>query len=133
MVVFLRILLKINELNHVAIHVADVERSSAFYRDVLRLEMLPRPAFDFPGAWFRLGAAQELHLIGRRVETISTVNANNHFALRVDDIAAWEAHLRQIGAEFRPKKQRPDGAWQIFLRDPDGHFIELFTAEMVEG
>jgi hypothetical protein len=23
-------------------------------------------------------------------------------------------------------QQRPDGAWQIFLRDPDGHFIELF-------
>ena len=59
--------MKILELNHVAIHVADVERSSAFYRDVLRLEMIPRPAFDFPGAWFRLGAAQELHLIGRRV------------------------------------------------------------------
>jgi hypothetical protein len=24
-----------------------------------------------------------------------------------------------------PKKKRPDGAWQIFLNDPDGHTIEL--------
>lgn len=117
----------IHELNHAAIHVADVERSRAFYRSVLRLEMLPRPAFDFPGAWFRLGANQELHLIGRRIETVPPVNGNNHFALRVDDIAVWEAHLQQTGAEFRPRKRRPDGAWQIFLRDPDGHFIELFT------
>lgn len=37
------------ELNHVAIHVTDVKRSSSFYHDVLRLEAIPRPAFDFPG------------------------------------------------------------------------------------
>lgn len=119
--------MKIHELNHVAIHVADVERSCAFYRGVLKLERLPRPAFDFPGAWFRLGAVQELHLIGRSLATVPPVNSNNHFALRVDDLAAWEKHLQQAGAEHRPRKQRPDGAAQIFLRDPDGHFIELFT------
>ena len=118
--------MKIHELNHVAIHVAEVERSCAFYRRVLRLQMLPRPAFDFPGAWFRLGANQELHLIGRR-EPVASTDGNNHFALRVDEIAVWEEHLQQAGAEFSPRKQRPDGAWQIFLRDPDGHFIELFT------
>ena len=117
----------IHELNHVAIHVADVARSVAFYRKVLRLEALPRPAFDFPGAWFQLGALQELHLIGRPHTAVAPENSNNHFALRVDDIAAWEEHLKTVGADFRPKKQRPDGAWQIFLRDPDGHFIELFT------
>ena len=33
----------IAQLNHVAIHVADVERSVAFYRDVLRLVPIPRP------------------------------------------------------------------------------------------
>jgi len=119
--------LKIHELNHVAIHVVDVARSSAFYRDVLRLEPLPRPAFDFPGAWFRLGAVQELHLIGRRIATVPPVNSNEHFALRVEDVTAWEKHLQSVGADFRPKKQRPDGAWQVFLRDPDGHFIELFN------
>jgi catechol 2,3-dioxygenase-like lactoylglutathione lyase family enzyme len=117
---------KILELNHVAIHVADMERSCAFYRDVLRLEMLPRPAFDFPGAWFRLGVNQELHLIGRAGPVVMP-QRNNHFALRVEDLAAWGRHLLQAGAEFQPRNQRPDGAWQIFLRDPDGHFLELFT------
>ena len=119
--------MKIHELNHVAIHVADVARSSVFYRDVLRLESLPRPAFDFPGAWFRLGTAQELHLIGCVLTQVPPVNSNDHFALRVEDIGAWERHLRQASAECGPRQQRPDGAWQIFLRDPDGHFIELFT------
>ena len=58
--------MKILELNHIALHVADLERSVAFYREVLRLVPIPRPAFDFPGAWFQLGAVQELHLIGGR-------------------------------------------------------------------
>jgi len=119
--------MQIYELNHVAIHVADVERSCAFYRSVLRLETIPRPAFDFPGAWFRLGTNQELHLIGRQGVPGSPANANNHFALRMDDIVTWEEHLKKAGVEYRPRKQRPDGAWQVFVRDPDGHVIELFT------
>ena len=119
--------MKILELNHVAIHVADVARSVEFFRRVLRLEQIERPAFDFPGAWFRLGAQQELHLIGNRDEPVSSGARSNHFALRVDDTVAWEEHLKQVGVDFRPRKPRPDGAMQIFLRDPDGHFIELFT------
>ena len=66
--------MKVLELNHVAIHVTDVERSVAFYRDVLRLEPIPRPAFTFPGAWFRLGVDQELHLIGERTEKVISHN-----------------------------------------------------------
>jgi catechol 2,3-dioxygenase-like lactoylglutathione lyase family enzyme len=119
--------MKIHELNHTALHVSDVARSCEFYTQVLRLEPMARPAFDFPGAWFRLGTQQELHLIGRLEEPVEPRSRNNHFALRVDDIKAWEQHLRSIGADFRPPKLRPDGATQIFLADPDGHYIELFT------
>ena len=119
--------MKIIELNHVALHVTDVEASVDFYKRVLRLEPMPRPAFDFPGAWFRLGADQELHLIGDRGDPVFSGHRGNHFALRVDDIEAWQSHLQNVGAEGAPKKRRPDGAWQIFLRDPDRHVIELFT------
>lgn len=119
--------MQIHELNHVALHVADVDKSSAFYRNVLRLEPIPRPAFTFPGAWFRLGTQQELHLIGERLEPVASGNRGNHFALRVDELDSWEAQLQKARAEFRPRKKRPDGAWQVFLRDPDGHVIELFT------
>lgn len=117
----------IHELNHTALHVSDVTRSCEFYARVLRLEPMARPAFDFPGAWFRLGTQQELHLIGRTEEPVEPRSRNNHFALRVDDIQAWERHLKSVGTDFRPPKLRPDGATQIFLADPDGHYIELFT------
>jgi lactoylglutathione lyase len=119
--------MKIVQLNHVALHVADVPRSVSFYRDVLQLEPLPRPAFSFPGAWFRLGEDQELQLIGERTVEVVSHHRGNHFALMVDDIDAWEKHLSQQQAEHLPRKIRPDGAYQIFLKDPDGHYIELCT------
>ena len=120
--------MKTTQLNHVALHVSDVERSTHFYTSILQLQPIPRPTFDFPGAWFQLGDDQELHLIGRIDEPIIPGNRNNHFALLVDDIDSWESHLRGTGVEFLPRKIRPDGAYQIFLPDPDGHYVELCTA-----
>ncbi len=117
--------MQVLELNHVALHVADVARSCQFYGEVLCLPSLPRPAFDFPGAWFRLGTCQELHLIGDRNQLVHSSNRGNHFALQIDDLDAWEAQLERCGATFRPRKPRPDGAMQIFVCDPDGHWIEL--------
>lgn len=119
--------MKLTELTHVAIHVEDVEKSCEYYRRVLRLESIPRPAFTFPGAWFRLGERQELHLIGDRNQAVHSHHRGNHFALLVDDIDAWEKHLDAVKAPRLPRKMRPDGAWQIFVTDPDGHVIELCT------
>lgn len=117
--------MKILALDHVAIHVQDLEASCKFYGEVLRAEKLPRPAFDFPGAWFRLGSRQELHLIGGRTSPVSSSNRGNHFALETDDLSGWEEHFKAVGFQHRPRKRRPDGAGQIFLEDPDGHVIEL--------
>ena len=117
----------IHELNHVAIYVTDIGRSSDFYQRVLKLAPISRPAFSFPGAWFRLGTEQELHLIANLRSPFFPSHENNHFALRVDDLDHWEQHLKQVGADFAYRKPRPDGAMQVFLRDPDGHAIELVT------
>ncbi len=119
--------MNIRQLNHAAIPVDDVERSRQFYADVLGLQEIARPAFGFPGAWFRIGVDQELHLIGRGTRFVPGPS-DRHFAMMVDEIDAWAAHLGNRGVEFTDPKPRPDGAYQIFLADPDGHFIELFTA-----
>ncbi|MFW6060853.1 MAG: VOC family protein [Phycisphaeraceae bacterium] len=125
--------MEIDQLNHVALHVHDLERSVRFYRDVLRLPEIHRPAFNFPGAWFRIGSGsgadrQELHLIGREQPKEGgaySVPRERHFAMKVVDMQAAAAHLREQGVEFTGPNPRPDGAQQIFLRDPDGHVVEL--------
>ena len=120
--------MKTTQLNHVALHVADVDRSCEFYHDVLQLEPIERPAFNFPGAWFRLGADQELHLIGQRNEPVAgAASRGNHWALMIDDMDEWEAYFQSTGIEYIPRRTRPDGAYQIYVLDPDGHCLELCT------
>ncbi len=119
--------MEILQLDHVALHVKDVAKTVAFYRDILGLKQIARPGFDFEGAWLRLGKNQSLHLIGGRDRAVHNSNRGDHFALLVDDIDAWAAHLKQCDISHRGPKKRPDGAYQIFLEDPDGHWVELST------
>lgn len=117
--------MQVLQLNHVALHVADVDASVGFYRDVLKLPRIERPAFDFPGAWFRLGADQELHLIGDRDKPVHSHHRGGHLALLVDQLDEFESHLDACGAKRLARKTRPDGALQTFVQDPDGHWVEL--------
>jgi catechol 2,3-dioxygenase-like lactoylglutathione lyase family enzyme len=117
--------MKIFELDHVALHVKDLDASCKFYREVMQLQSLPRPVFDFPGAWFRLGEHHELHLIGGRSQSVISHRQGNHFALRAENLDPWENHFKHIGFTKYLRKLRPDGAGQIFFEDPDGHVIEL--------
>ena len=117
-------MININQLNHTAIHVADLDKSVAFYRDVLQLEQMGRPDFDFPGAWFQTGPDQELHLICKDAQD-HTVPLERHTAYRIPDMVAAKAHLDSLGLEYDGPRNRPDGPLQLFLKDPDGHVIEL--------
>ena len=129
----------ITTLHHVALPVSDLERSRRFYREVMGLEEIERPAaFDFRGAWFALGDRQ-LHLIEREGGTVRVdkpVDSRDvHFAVQVDDFDATLVHLRAAG--YRDDLPADDPLWlkwnrkpnagfpQIFILDPDRHVIEL--------
>ena len=121
--------MKTTQLNHVALHVTDVEVSTRFYQDIMQLEPIPRPAFNFPGAWFQLGVDQELHLIGNRDEpVVGAKSRGNHWALMIDDMDEWEAYLQSKSVPYTVRRTSPDGAFQIYVADPDGHCLELCTA-----
>jgi catechol 2,3-dioxygenase-like lactoylglutathione lyase family enzyme len=132
----------ITSLHHVSLAVTDLERSRAFYREVLGLEEIERPPFDFPGAWFRVGDRQ-LHLIVHARPTLRSGGIDSrdvHVALRVRSYAATVAALRTHGYtpdaadERRRLREHPRGKAgfpQIFLLDPDRHVIEL-NAERLE-
>lgn len=117
--------MEIMDLNHVALHVEDVAVSSGFYAEKIGLPSMPRPAFSFPGAWFRLGPTQELHLIGGRRVAASSDKRGTHFALQVHDIESAQKELEGRGVRCFSRQVRPDGAYQFYVEDPDGHVMEF--------
>ena len=135
--------MEILELHHVSLPTADLERSKAFYRDVLGLQELARPDFPFPGAWYRLGD-RELHLIGGEPATWPADAGPHprrlHLAVRVASFAAALARLEAAGyREDKPAEdprrlmiqRRPvTGYPQIYLVDPDRHLIEINAARL---
>jgi catechol 2,3-dioxygenase-like lactoylglutathione lyase family enzyme len=117
--------MRIKRLDHVALHVADLSQSMSFYGELLGLPPLPRPEFDFAGAWYRIGDTHELHLIAGRELPVHSHSRGTHFAMAVEDLSAWEAKLAEAEVTRTPLRVRPDGARQIFVCDPDGHWVEL--------
>jgi predicted enzyme related to lactoylglutathione lyase len=114
----------VGALGQVHISVTDLDRSVAFYRDVLGIQHL----FTVPGqpmAFFRSG----------EVRLYLGVPSSPQFAsrcvlyFRVDDIAAEAARLRDAGvAVGEPHVAHRDGAtelWLAGLTDPDGHQVIL--------
>ncbi len=100
-----------------SINVIDADESIRFYRDVLELEPLDRPAFDFAGAWFGLGD-QQLHLI-EAPDFVAPVG--QHFALFVDDIDATIEALTDRGVRVSRVAEIPGVCRQAFFADPTGN------------
>lgn len=103
-----------------SINVRDAGESVEFYTSMLGLTTrTDRPEFAFGGAWLDLGG-QQVHLIEGDVPN----SCGQHFAIRVTDLDAAVAELRDRGVEVRD----PSGvgsARQTFLFDPSGNMIEL--------
>lgn len=116
--------MELRKLLHAGLLISDLERSRRFYNGILGLKEKPRPAFDFPGAWYDLGES-ELHLIVTR-ETLPRPEARPsrdfHVSFLIDDYEATKQALNNAGVPFR---EGSSGIAQIFVRDPDGNLIEL--------
>jgi glyoxylase I family protein len=121
--------LHVSDLHHVSVSVTDLERAKRFYGEVLGLPELPRPAFDFPGAWYALGERQ-LHLIIHNAQrslrgTTDVDPRDGHLALRVDDVDTALERLRAHGVEVVESRVNPTPWQQLYLTDPDGNVVEL--------
>jgi glyoxylase I family protein len=116
-------------IHHVSLIVTDLERAKTFYRDVLCLREIARPAFDFPGAWYEIGeTGQQLHLIvhhGQTKRTNGIDTRDGHFAIRVSDFTKTVDWLRSKDIEHKTSPNSITGFAQIFLLDPDCNVIEL--------
>ncbi|HEU4633741.1 MAG TPA: VOC family protein [Flavisolibacter sp.] len=136
-ILFLSLSLSMNAqkpiFNHLAIHVADLQASTLFYKDVIGLDTIPEPFHDGKHTWFSLGLSSQLHIIAGG--NAAQHDKDHHLCLRVPSVQDFIPRLTKAGIPFedaRGNKQavtlRPDGVKQIYFQDPDGYWIEINDA-----
>jgi methylmalonyl-CoA/ethylmalonyl-CoA epimerase len=115
----------IEAVGQVHVNCRDLERATAFYRDVLGLRFL----FAIPGsAFFDAG---NLRLMVGVAEGLESDHPASVLYYRVPDIhAAFEAVRASAPVEGEPHliARMPDHElWMAFLRDPEGNLFALMS------
>lgn len=120
-----------------ALYVDDMPRARAFYEEVMGLTPMVR---DARLVAYPVGPASVLLLFARG-STLSEVtlpggSIPGHdgtgplhlaFAIAADQLAAWIARLESRDVAIESRVTWPKGGVSLYLRDPDGHLLELAT------
>lgn len=121
-------------LNHIAVYVTDLERSTRFYRDIVGLDTIPEPFHDGKHTWFGVGPKSHLHLISGASKA-EVHDKNSHLCFTVPSVDAFILNLEKNGVTYEdwPGKKmavtlRVDGVKQIYFTDPDGYWLEINDA-----
>jgi len=119
---------------HTMLRVGDLDKSIAFYSDVLGMSELRRkdyPDGEFTLAFMGYGDEKENTVLELThnwgVESYDLGNAYGHIAIEVDDVYQACEKMKQTGGKvIRDAGPMNAGTTIIaFLEDPDGYQIEL--------
>ncbi len=129
--------LKLKGVLETALYVDDLDQAARFYEDVLGLTVLTS---DSRFRAYAVGTRRVL-LLFRRGATLETIRLpggtipphDGHgplhiaFAIDADALAAWERRLGEEGIVIEGRTAWPRGGHSLYIRDPDGHLLELAT------
>lgn len=124
--------LGVGAIGHVALKVADIERSLSFYRDRLGFQEMMHLDREDGSLWLiylRITDTQFLELFpgGEGTQAPGPERtAVNHFCLECDDLDATAEFLRAAGVMLTVEpKTGLDRNRQSWIEDPDGNRIEF--------
>ena len=119
--------MKISQLDHIVLRVADIERSVRWYTELLGLEAVRLDEWRAGTAPFVSVRITDSTIIDLQVGQVTGTNVD-HFALVVEDADLADIATSGAFGEVAPPRPlfgaRGDGVG-IYLRDPDGHGVEL--------
>ncbi len=118
-------------LNHIALYVTNLSKSTGFYQNIIGLDTIPEPFHDGKHTWFKVAEHSHLHLI-QGATGPSPLTKNSHLCFSVASMESIINTLKKAGVVYEDwagKKGsitlRVDGVHQIYFQDPDGYWIEI--------
>jgi catechol 2,3-dioxygenase-like lactoylglutathione lyase family enzyme len=114
-----------------SLYVDDVTRSAQFYEKIFGFRVIS----DFAPRGCAMGAGTRQVLLlfkkgdSRTRETPHDGDGELHlaFAIRVEELAAWEDWLAENGIAVEEKRAWDLGGQSLYFRDPHRHLIEIAT------
>ncbi|WP_119067032.1 VOC family protein [Rubrobacter indicoceani] len=124
--------MKAKSITHLSISAHDLDRSVDFYTELFGMEEVPAPEFPFEVRWLRIGGLQ-IHLF----QSEGPAPSGHHFGLDVDDFVGFYERVKELGladssAYFQHVYELPEGALQLYIRDPAGNMVELNYPDVEE-
>ena len=114
-------------INHVTLIVDQLETAAEWYEKELGLEPVAAFVFDYPTAFFKFPNGQQLHLS----EWEDAQSFRGHLCLTVDNWSTYFWRMKELGViDIQPwghVRELPDGAMQMFTRDPSNNLVELVS------
>lgn len=126
-------------LLHTMLRVGDLERSLAFYTEVLGMQLLRRrdnPEHRYTLAFVGYGPENETAVLELThnwdTDRYELGTAYGHIAIGCDDVAATCAAIRERGGRVvrEPGPVKGGSTVIAFVEDPDGYRIELIERPM---
>lgn len=129
---------KLDRVLETCLYVDDLDRAAHFYQEVLQLPRIGGDEGRFRA--YDVGGKSIL-LLFKRGATLETVrlpggtipphdgNGRLHvaFAVSAEEMPAWEKRLGEHGVTVEGETRWPRGGRSIYVRDLDGHLVELAT------
>ena len=128
---------RITGLLESALYVSDVKSSMSFYESILGFRPL---VVEDNFAALAVAEKQVLLIFqhgagaGPTTSGGGTIPAHDgsgrlHVAFSIDteDFVVWEKRLRESGLKIESTVRWPRGGKSLYVRDPDGHLVELAT------
>ena len=114
------------QINHVTLVVDNLDAARAFYEREFGFAPIPAFNLDFPAQFYRINDTQQLHITEWSNDRPSF---RGHLCLQVEDFNALFWRMRELGvidaAPWGRVRRLPDGAMQMFIRDPANNLIEI--------
>jgi glyoxylase I family protein len=115
--------LKVTGIDHVVLHVSDLERSKRFYIDLLGFTVAHESSWQ---SFLHCGSQQVALFQMRDGREIHAGAEMNHMALRLES-GEYEEVKGILEAAGVPVHGRPGDDRCIYFNDPDGHPLQLLT------